>query len=174
MNFSSVHSFHLYQHFLIVVTSSVPNVSSSVYNIFEIVMKLGLLNVNVLIEDKNVQVWSLHFYKPYVRNCDSFDTIVVETFSRENFTKALNVSFKNLFPSRKFKFHNCKLYVATFSLEPFVIIRRMANGTLEFDGIDCITVNEISATLYLEPIYINQTRGMVFKNGTATGAVKMV
>lgn len=169
-----MHTFHLHQKFLIVVTKSVRNISDDLRTIFEIVMKLGLVNVNVLIEEKGSHVWSLHLYNPYAQNCHSFDTKMVESFSPHNFTNESKILFNNLFPVRHFNFHKCKLFIATFSLEPFVIIRNSSNGTLEFDGVDVIIVNEISITLNLMPTYIHKTRGRILENGTATGAVKMV
>lgn len=170
-------TFHLIQNFLIVLTQESPNVRKLLYDIFGIVLHLGLLNVNVLIKHEDMPMWSLFFYKPYVRTCHSIDVIKIETFSPDNYTIDLSVPFDSLFPSREFKFKNCPLIISTFSVEPYVIIRK-SNGSTTYDGIDVIIVNEIAKTLHMIPKYVRSAdrkkRGTVYKNGTATGAQKMV
>lgn len=168
-------TFHLIQNFLIVLTQEIPNVRKLLHDIFGIVLNLGLLNVNVLIKHEDVPMWSLFFYKPYVQSCHSIDVIKIETFSPKNYTIDLSVPFNNLFASKHFKFKNCPLFISTFSIEPFVIIRK-SNGSTTYDGIDVIIVNEIAKTLHMIPNYVRsgKKRGTVYKNGTATGAQKMV
>lgn len=172
LNKSSVQKFHLLHPFLIVLTQDVPNDFETLRDAFSIVLKLGLLNVNVLIKDE--MSWSLYFYEPFIRDCQSFELLKISSFSPQNFTNELNVSYADLFPPKRFKFNNCPLNIATTSIEPFVIIRNASNGALEFDGIDVVIVNEIAITLNLIPKYINGDRGTVFENGTATGGIKLV
>lgn len=176
---STVRTFHLSQGFLIVVTQPMQNIQGCLDKIFENVHVLGLLDVNVLIKDEVTQIWSLHFYRPYVRNCHSFETIKIKTFTAKNYTNNIDVlRFDDLFPRKEFQFQNCPLIISTFSLEPFVIIRNTTNGSIEYDGIDVRIVNEISKTLHLKPIYMQapdgKGRGLIYKNGTSTGAIKMV
>lgn len=141
-------------------------------------MGLGLLRVNVLIKSENSSVWTLYFYKPFTRNCNSFDIIEIGSFSPANYSKDLDVPLKNIFPPKLFKFHNCPLFISSFPFEPFIIIENELNGTITHDGIDVIIVNEISKTLNLVPIYVQPTdgenRGSIYPNGTTTGAIKMV
>lgn len=177
-NESSVQTFHLHQKFLIVVTKDVPNVLESLHNIFGIVMKLGLLNVNVLIKEANATMWTLHMYKPYVRHCHSIDIFKIGTFSSENYTNILNTPPEDLFPSKQPIFRMCPIFVTTIRYEPFVIIRKESNGSITYDGIDVKIVNEISKTLNLIPVYMQapdkNNRGMIFPNGTSTGALSLV
>lgn len=141
-------------------------------------MKLGLLDVEVLIKDSNTSNWSLHSYKPYAQLCHSFEITRLDTFSSKNYTNELKVSPDNLYAPRQFKFPYCWLYISTFSFDPFVIIRNTSNGFVSYDGIDVKIVNEISKALKLLPIYMQppdkKNRGKLLKNGTATGAIKMV
>lgn len=179
MSKTTVRTFHLSQGFLIIVTHPMKNVKESLDKIFENVTVLGLLDVNVLIKDERTQIWSLHFYKPYMRNCYSFDTIQIETFTAENYTNEIRIQhFDDLFPRKDFKFQNCPLFISTFSLEPFVIIRNLRNGSVKYTGIDVQIVNEVAKTLHLKPIYMQapdgKGRGAIYKNGTSTGAIKMV
>lgn len=172
--------FHLDQEFLIVVTKSTQNTTKTLHDIFSIILNVGLFNVNVLIENKQKTLWSLHFYRPYAHDCYGFTVSEIGTFLPQNYSNLLNISVKNVFPSKKFKFHGCPLYVATFSFPPFVIVQQPSNESdqLIYDGIDIILVNHISKTLNLIPKYIQSAdadkRGMIFKNGTATGAIGMV
>lgn len=178
MNESTVQTYHLHQRYLIVLTQNVIDVSKSLQTVFGIVMKFGLLFVNSLLGDSNKLNWSLHFYKPYTRNCHSVEIFTIDTFSSENYTNKLNLPFDDMFADRKFKFLNCPVYVSTFSFPPFVIIRNASNGSISYDGIDVTITDEISKTLNLFPIYLQsadkQNRGVIFKNGSATGAMKMV
>lgn len=156
---------------------SVLNIPDNLIDTFGIFLKMGLLDVNILIRDEKTQMWSLHFYKPFQRDCFSIEIHEIERFSSSNYTNLLDVPRNNLFPPKLFKFHNCSLKIATFSLEPFVIIRNATN-CVKYDGVDVIIVNQISKTLNLIPIFMesldNKHRGIIFKNRTATGAIKMV
>lgn len=141
-------------------------------------MNFGLLFVNVLMKDENTLIWSLHYYKPFVRNCYSFEIIQIETFSPDNFTNQLNTSFDDMISSRQITFPNCPMFVSIAPIDPFLIIRKASDGSFTYDGIDIKIVNEIGETLNLKPIYIQapdgKNRGIIYKNGTATGAQKMV
>lgn len=90
----------------------------------------------------------------------------------------LNTSFIDLFPPKQFKFNNCGIKIATFPIEPYVIIENQSNGRAEYSGIDIMIVNEICETLNLIPTYLQPSdgkhRGVLFSNGTATGAMRMV
>lgn len=181
LNASTVQSFHLHQQFLIVLTQDVQNASETLDEIFAIVLNVGLLDVNVLIENKELMLWSLYYYIPYTQDCHSFLAHELTTFSSLNYTNELNVTFNDLYPPKSFKFHNCPLYISTFPLQPIVIIEhKIINGTTEttFDGVDIIIVNQISKTLNLIPKYMQSpdhiNRGFIYENGTATGALGMV
>lgn len=166
------------QSFFIVVTQGARNGSEVLDEMFEIQMQLGLVDVNILIKDEATSVWALYYYKPYAVNCHSFEKFQIDTFTTHNYTKYLNVSFSGLYPERNMKFHNCAMYVASFSFEPYVIIRNSTNGTTTFSGVDVEIVNEISKALNLIPIYMQtpdrKRHGQVYPNGTADGAVKMI
>lgn len=177
-NTTTVQVYHLVQHYLVISSRIAPDISGSLHEIFESVMNLGLLDVDVLIKDSDTSNWFLYSYKPYVSSCDSFDLVRLDTFSSANYTNVLNVSAANLYGPRMFKFPYCWLYVSTFSFDPFVIIRKSSLGFTSYDGIDVKIVNEVSKTLKLFPIYMQPTdgknRGKIFKNNSATGAIKMV
>lgn len=165
------------EKFLIVLTKSAEKATETLNEVFKIVMKLGLLSVNVLIEEKN-STWTLHLYKPYFRNCYSFEIIKLNTFTIENYTNELEIAYTDLYPSELIKFPNCPLFISTFSLKPFVIVKGFKNGTEIYSGLDVEITNEISKTLNLNPIYMQATdktvRGLIFSNGTITGAMGMV
>lgn len=140
---------------------------------------MGLLDVNILIGGDKSKLWFLYSYEPYSQDCYSFTVHRISIFSPENHTKPLDIPFTDLFPPKSFKFHNCPLHIATFSMEPFVILRNNTSGSdIIYDGLDVKIVNEISRALNLNPKYVQapdkKQRGIIWKNGTATGAIKMV
>lgn len=156
------------------------NVPRALYNIFGIVWKLNLLNVNVLIEDGNSMRWSLHSYMPYMQHCNSFDVHSIKAFTAEDYTVLLDVPFENLFPPNTFKFNHCPLYISVIPFRPYVIIQSVANetGKTTYDGIDVSIVKHISNCLNLNPIYVqshdHKNRSMIYTNETVTGAMNMV
>lgn len=169
------------QEFLIVVTEYSPDTTKILHDIFSIVLNVGLLKVNVLIENQQKSLWSLYFYHPYAHDCHGFIVSEIATVSPENCTNPLDISIKDVFPLKRFKFHGCPLNIATFPFPPFVIVRQQATNKsdqLIYDGIDITLVNHISKTLNLVPNYVQSAdgkkRGMIFKNGTATGVYGMV
>lgn len=152
------------------------NVSDSLNDIFELLLYFDLLNVNVLI--KNEEKWYLYFFKPYIKSCHLVEPLHIDTFTSKNYTNELNTTYNDLFPLEHFKFNYCKIKVATFPLEPNVLIESLRNGTSVYTGVDIMIVNEICKTLNLIPIYVQspdgQNRGVIFPNGTVTGAMNMV
>lgn len=150
------------------------DISESLYQTFGVLIEVGLMDVNILIKNGMTNLWSLHYYQPYSKDCHSFEIFQIGTFSSENYTHELGVAFIDLFPRKHFTFHECKLHIAIFSFEPFVIIRDGSNGSTVYDGIEFIVVNEISKTLKLSPTFVQRNRGMMYKNGTSSGAIKMV
>lgn len=180
MNESNFRPFHLNQPFLIVVTQSTQNLIQTLHDIFCIIMSLGLLDVNVLIEDVFSKRWSLQLYRPCTTNCHSFTVYEIAILSEDNYTQPLNVSFNELFPWKPFKFPDCPPFVAAFAEEPFVLVQKPTNGSnnRSFHGIDIIIVNQISKTMNLTPKYMQppdkRRRGTIYTNGTASGALGMV
>lgn len=169
-------TFHLNERFLIVMTKSVQNdVSNSLNELFGIVLNFGLLSVNILIKDEHSMTWSLYFYKPYIRNCRSFDILRINSFSSQNYTNEMKSFSTDLYAPKYFTFPNCPLLISTFPFEPYVIIQNASNEQIKYDGIDIIIVNKISKILNLTPEYVKAPdRGEIFENGTTTGAIKMV
>lgn len=137
-------------------------------------LNLGFLHAHVLIGD--AIIWSLHDYRPYRRDCVSFDTFEINRFKRRNNgTEALRAYDTDQFPLKLFKFHNCTLNVSAISAEPYVIIAKSTNGTTKINGLSVVIINEVAHALNLIPKYlISKKRGKIFKNGSATGATQMV
>lgn len=159
------------------MTERVENVAQILNEMFERTMELGLLLVNILIEDENA-MWALFFHKPYARNCHSFEVVKIGTFLPPSYTTQLGIQFDGFFPSQLLKFQNCPLFVSMFSFMPFVIIGNFSNKTVSYSGLDITIVDEISKSVHLKPVYIEardgKNRGRIFPNGTVTGAMKMV
>lgn len=159
------------------MTESVENVAQTLNEMFQITMELGLLHVNILIQDENM-MWTLYFYKPYSQNCHSFEVVKLKTFTPPNYSIEKGIHFDRFFPSRQLKFKNCPIFVSVFPFKPFVIFGRFSNGTVNYSGLDIKIVDEISKSVNLRPVYVvssdGNNRGQVYPNGTVTGAIKMV
>lgn len=172
-NASILQNFDLNQQFLIVITRKAQNITKPLNFVFGQMLSLGFLQAHILIGD--TIFWSLHDYRPYRRDCLSFETFEIGRFTQENSTKTLDAYDTNLFPAKIFEFNNCTVKVSSISSDPYVIITESPNGTTEINGLDIVIINEVAQALNLIPKYlISKNRGKIFKNGTATDAIKMV
>lgn len=178
LNKTTVQPFHLEQQFLIVITQDVQNKTESLDGIFESIQKVHLRDVNVLIQETNTSIWTLNYHVEFINDCYSFGAFEIERFTPENFTLPLLHTYNEIFPVLK-KFPRCRVFVATFPYQPFIILESPLNetGQTSFSGFDVKIVHEISEALNMTAQYssdLEANRGLIFKNGTATGAMGMV
>lgn len=148
--------------------------------IFQTAFDNNVMNLNILAQDKNTSVWSMSIYKTYENDCHSITKYTVATFTRENYTSEMSMTFNQLFPSKLSNLNGCTIKVATFPYEPFVIVRTKGynDSIFEFDGIDVTIVENIAKRLNFKPQYLlpadGKNRGIIFDNGTANGCMQMV
>lgn len=178
LNKTTVQPFHLDQQFLIIITQDVQNASESLNEIFESIQKVRLRDVNVLIQEANTSIWILSYHVAYVKDCYTFGVFEIERFTSDNYTLPLLHTYNDIFPVLK-KFPNCRVFVATFPYQPFVILHSPVNrsGQTIYNGFDVKIVHEISKSLNMTAKYssdLEANRGLIFRNGTATGAMGMV
>ncbi|CRK94937.1 CLUMA_CG008428, isoform A [Clunio marinus] len=83
---------------------------------------------------------------------------------------------KNYFQHKNFHMKGCPLNVATFSYEPFMIIKKDGNDELTLDGIEGTLLNVLSEKMNFTPkiTLVEEKRGFLYDNGSASGAMEIV
>lgn len=142
---------------------------------FQLAWRYGVLDVNVLLPHHTNLHWSLVTYQPYEHNCFALETQHISTFTKYNYTNELNITFGQLYASKNRNFNKCPITVATYHVQPFVLIRKDERNATHFDGIEVMVIEHIAKAINLTLIYKNiGQKGDVFDNGTVTGTVKEV
>lgn len=86
-----------------------------------------------------------------------------------------------MFPKKCHHLYNCPVYVTTFNIAPFMILKTLENGTLYYDGIEGIVLRVLSQRLHFRPILVkpeDQERWGACSDASTelncTGALKVV
>ncbi|EDW05900.1 uncharacterized protein LOC6585427 [Drosophila mojavensis] len=169
-------------YYCIVYTGEETGRLSVIYKIFQRLLAIYVINVNVLLANRQngtIQVYNYYPYRPH--RCQSSEPVHYATFQGSLgappiFHLENSVRF---FDSKVDDMHGCKLVTVTFQHRPFVIIDDSSNLTdvqrlLGIEGRIYQLLAErmnFAVTLVKEP---NGDRGIVHPNGTLTGAMKMI
>lgn len=121
------------------------------------------------------------------------DAVTLQTFFPFNHQKCFDMTAKtiNVFNSTTFKWtsysffprkltslYNCPIKVTTFEYEPAIIVKKFENGSFELHGSDMELLNGLAKVLNfrIDLIFLPNFGdwGVLYENGTATGAHKMV
>lgn len=139
------------------------------------VNKVG--NLNVLIYNESERIWTLVTYLPFIVDCRTLTFHTIATFTLENATNPMNTSFNKLYPGKVMNLGGCKVRIAVIVSEPYVILKRV-NDRTKFDGVDVKIVEYVAKKINFTPEYVlsdyGLERGVIYENGTATGAMGMV
>lgn len=167
-------------YYLVVLTDNQNDNDIEMMRIFQTAFDNNVMNINILMQGKNTSVWSINMYKAYQNDCRSVTKYTVATFTRENYTSEMNVTFNELFPQKLSDLNGCTVKVSTFPYEPFVIVRTKGynDSIYEFDGIEVTIFENIAKRMNFKPQYLlpadGKNRGVIFDNGTANGCMQMV
>lgn len=161
---------------LAVITNRLNESENTLQKMYELAWKYGLLDFNVLIPNDTNSQWKLLTYLPFQSDCIALEPKHISTFTYDNYTRDLNVTFNQLYPPKNRKFNKCPITVATYHVEPYVRVHVVKGRSQPvFDGIEVTMINNIAAAINLTVIYKDaESRGDVYDNGTLTGSVKWV
>ncbi|CAG9797469.1 unnamed protein product [Chironomus riparius] len=178
-SFKIIHEKMDYNHFefqgyyLIVVTSHVYDIYLKMMRIFEALWTNKIINANILfMPQENTNDAILFTYFPYSNYyCENVVPIQLNHFRGDSWMRKINY-----FPRKLSNFFGCHLRVATFNNPPFMIIKEDENGVITVDGVEGILLRVLSQRFNFNvDLYLPQTLwGSIYKNGTSTGAVKMI
>lgn len=146
MNESTVQEFHLYRKFLIALTESPKNHTSTLDEVFGILWKNGLMDSHVLIQDAN-KSWSLYTFLPYQKDCSTLNHLKFESITKFNSSTSPDMSIDQLYPEKLRNFNGCPLYIPGTVFPPFITLRTSSDGNYRYEGIDISLLNVISKML---------------------------
>lgn len=168
-------------YYTIILTTAASNEKQDfdiIKKIFSDCWQAYITNVIALVSMDDGKVVAIYTYFPYTEHhCALVRPEIVNYFyvANETFQFPLNAS---LFPSKMKNLHKCPLFVATFPLEPYMILNIAANGSVEMDGIDGNVVDALSREMNFSPNVMcpekHEARGVIYENGTMTGTMNMV
>lgn len=168
--------FNYRQHFLIVIVTSEHANASNIEIIFQLLWKKFIFNVNIVTINDDLKCFmSVTTFYPFRANaCNNTTPIVVNKFENGKFEKSLEHFSKDKLKD----LHQCPVRVVTgFGSEPFIYVRKIANGTklFELSGRDVTFMDELSKILNFRAEYIVlDDKGYLFENGSADGLFKLL
>lgn len=160
------------------ITTRLNESEAILQKMYQLAWDNGLFDFNVLMQNDTTSQWTISTYLPFQSDCYALEPKHLTTFSCDNYTNDLNISFDQLYPSKNRKFNKCSITVATYHVEPYVLIQHLVvDGRYQptFDGVEVTVVNNIAAAMNLTVNYVDVgIRGDVYDNGTLTGSVEWV
>lgn len=143
---------------------------SEIQEMFKLMWKLQIFNVNVMFEDEKGDVLVETFMLFNERNCNDTTPIPINKFRDGKFMNGT----ENFFPNKMKNLHNCPIRVSiSKSDEPFIFSKLLPNGSYEVSGSDINLINSLSSALNfnVDYAYIGD-EGYFYENGTADGPLK--
>jgi hypothetical protein len=153
-------------YFLIV---SIDGEIQEIKEIFSLLWKLQIFNVNAIFEDANGEILVKTFLPFSLGNCNNTKPILINRFKNGKFENGL----ENFFPNKMNNLHGCKIKVSTTNSSELVgKIKVLPNGEIKFSGRDMKLIYAISISLNFK---INFTYigpfGYFYSNGTSKGVL---
>lgn len=137
----------------------------------------AVANVNILFPYTNESMM-MTTYMPFERDCVELTRRDLGVLYESHFE--LSESLADVFPRKGLNMNECTLNVATFPSEPLVIVRLVNDTTNDIlvEGIEVELLQQMAKTLNFNIRFKSpadkQKRGIIGRNGTASGCFKMV
>ncbi|CAG9797468.1 unnamed protein product [Chironomus riparius] len=166
-------NFEYQGYYLILLTKYSNDIYMWMLKMFEALWSKKIINVNILFMlPENTNDAYMFTYYPYSRYyCEDVVPIQLNQFKDNQWMKKVDY-----FPKKLRNFFGCHLHVATFNNPPFMIVKQDQNGVVTVDGVDGILLRVLAQRLNFNVnLHMqNELFGSIFKNGTTTGAIKMI
>jgi len=136
-------------------------------DIFKLMWKLQIVNVEVMFEEPNGDI-PYYTFMPFNEGiCKNTKPILVKTFKDGKFIQLLLMKkYANL--------NQCPVQVATSINPPYVIQQKLANGSFHYYGRVIEMLNALQESLNFKVNISCVGQGNVFENGSAAGSFKEV
>lgn len=167
LNEATVQPIHLNQKFFVVVTGSAQNRTGNSDEALQILWMNNLIDSHVLTQDAT-NSWALYTFLPYQADCITPSHLRIESFTKSNFSKPMNLSHGQVYPEKLKDFNGCPIYISPYVFKPNLYIDKTIDGRFYYKGFEIIITGEISKHLNFTIVYdIPLTRtehGMIFEN----------
>ncbi|XP_062708023.1 uncharacterized protein LOC134288159 [Aedes albopictus] len=143
--------------------------------ILQLMWQYYVVNVNVLFGSLDYEEVRMYTYFPFSPgSCEKVKSVTWNTFRDGHFLKS-----RSHFPPKLNDFHGCPLTTAVYTYSAFMRLRHGPHGAvIGMDGVDAVLLRHISAKLNFSVVPVEVPHGLrfglIFENGTATGAMRMV
>ncbi|CAG9797465.1 unnamed protein product [Chironomus riparius] len=158
--------------YLIVVTVQVSEIFFITLKMFEALWTKKITNSNILfMSSGSDNEANMYTYYPYSNNyCESVIPIQLNKFIGHHWMN--NIDY---FPKKLTNFYGCPLRIATYSNPPFMIINNVKNSSVLVNGFEGYLLRVLAQrfNFKMDLLYPKEP-GSIFKNGSTTGAIKMV
>jgi Ligated ion channel L-glutamate- and glycine-binding site len=141
-----------------------------IQQVFALLWKLQIFNVNVMFEDENGEVLVQTFMPFNAQNCNDTTPILINKFKNGKFINGT----ENFFPKKIKNLHNCPVRISiSKSDEPFIFSKLLENGSYEISGSDINLIKSLSSALNfkIDFTYIGD-EGFFYENGTSDGPLR--
>lgn len=142
----SIKTLHYGGFFTIILTEHLEQ--SEITQIFIDCWSYRMVNVNVLRFDEIEEQVIAYTYFPYTSDhCERIESTFLMSMSNRS------IALQNsMFPNKLKSFHGCKLWLATYTIPPYMILQELSNGTYTTKGIEGKLYRELASTLNFHPM----------------------
>lgn len=155
--------------YLIVLTEGeIPEVQE----IFKLLWKIQIFNVNVVFEDASEAVLVKTFHPFKIDNCNDSTPTLINEFTDGKFANDVD----SFFPDKMRDMNGCSIRVSISNTSrPSVSVDKLPNGTYELKGREINLLNALSASINftINYTYIGD-EGFFFSNGTSEGPLRVL
>ncbi|CAO1346132.1 unnamed protein product [Diamesa hyperborea] len=135
--------------------------------------QIYIVNVNILMRSPLNNVMDMYTYYPFTQSyCGKVYPVLINQFINSQFQIA-----GNYFVDTISNMHQCSLTVATFNIPPLMMIE-FTQDSFKLTGIEGYLLQAIARklnfTIDLEYVRDEAQWGIIYPNGTSTGALKLV
>ena len=156
--------------------------SSTDLQVLQPMAKLFVYNVNLLVHNgsavydgNNGTAVSVLTIIPFSNSkCNNLLPVEINRYENGSFTEQKS----DFFPKKFGNFHNCSLKAAVFEFAPAVMNYTSKNGSTYLEGSDVELLNGLSHLMSFDIDFVFLAQpgswGVLYENGTSTGAIKKV
>jgi hypothetical protein len=142
---------------------------SEIQEMFKLLWKKQLYNVNIMYEDKYSEILIETFIPFSPKSCNDTTPIIINRFKNGKFV----IGTENFFPEKMKNLFECPVRLAVFDSKPFLFFHHSKNGELELDGRDALLAKALANDLNFNiDIKVFKNYGYFYPNGTSIGPLK--
>ena len=155
-------------YLIVFVNGEIPEVQQ----MFELLWKVQIFNVNLMYEDENGEILVKTFTPFTPESCNSVKPVLINRLRNGKFLE----KSEKFYPEKMKNLHNCPIRVSIANNnEPYIIERFTPNGTQVLSGRDFYLMTTLAESLNFKIVYsFVGTEGYFYPNGTSSGPLRAI